>query len=149
MRINMRNLYTFLFPLFFALSLSAQNRRTEFTYDHAGNRTARKVIEFTLVPPGAPAAPDEVAPLQEDLNTCRITVYPNPTKGVLTVSFSGGDAEALYKADLYDSAGRPVGSQSRNGNGDLSADLSEHPQGVYLLLVRTQSEERQFKIIKQ
>lgn len=66
-------------------SISVSSQSISYSYDQAGNRIARRVINL----PPAPAkvtsnAPDSVN-VTEEISTFTIRIYPNPTRGALMV----------------------------------------------------------------
>lgn len=130
------------------VQVCAQTYKTEFAYDYAGNRISRKVIILSMSADPA-AAPRSETSLQEEMSECRITVYPNPTKGRLAVAFSGSADETVHKMYLYTSSGQVLFREALNGNGEVTFDLSAYSSGIYILSVRTGEEESQYKIVKQ
>ena len=139
-----------IFLFFLCCSLSAFSQyRTEFAYDYAGNRISRKVIVLSNSPSMAPPASDVTSPLQEDFSACRITVYPNPTKGVVKVSLSNGNDDCPRRFDVYGPGGQQLFTENHTGNGEVTIDLSSRPEGVYILSIRSAEDEHQYKIIKQ
>ena len=64
------------------------------------------------------------------LLTSRISLYPNPTAGNVTVSIEGADVRELQLLDLY---GRVVLRLSLSAQRAVTLDLSALPQGVYIL----------------
>lgn len=143
----MKNYFLFFLAVLFPVALFSQTYRTEFTYDYAGNRIGRKVIVLAAAPAQMAPAPDPVAPLQENQGKCRISISPNPTKGMLGIEFSNGGDEDLHRIYVYTSAGALL--KKNQYNGSTFVDLSGQPAGVYFLLIATQDEKTEYKIIKQ
>lgn len=64
----------------------------------------------------------------DNLNTqANYTIYPNPTTGKLII-----DANQKFSVDVLDILGKSILSQQKNGE----VDLSNYPDGVYLLRMR-------------
>jgi hypothetical protein len=73
-----------------------------------------------------------------------VTVQPNPTTGMVTVS--GGN---LQNVEVYNLLGQRVMSQSP-GNDNVTLDLSQQPAGIYLVNVTSKDGRKCVKkIIKQ
>jgi len=64
----------------------------KYDYDAAGNRIARRCLEVTLRSATAPMDSSEV---EADLNDLKVTIYPNPTKGVIVAGLSAFTPNAL------------------------------------------------------
>lgn len=143
-----------------------------YLYDASGNRTDRLLSGSTLaaapllrssgayvkkgdaIPdPGRDGSKDEgklhsndtVEGVKNLLQTA-ITVYPNPTDGLLTVS--GFPEGATGEIRLYDSAGRNLYTR-KIGSQTETIDLSGHAGGVYTALISIDGETVAYKIIKQ
>ena len=68
----------------------------------------------------------------------RITVYPNPTQGVLKVKLDNKDHEKKYTLMVFDSNGNVVESniiQKNDFKFEIDFDLSNNPNGIYYLHV--------------
>ncbi len=98
-------------------------------------------------------------------------VYPNPTRGVVKIVFSGmGDAIDIqtrlynscrievkkFNADaidiqtrLYNSKGSLLKSEIGNSSAPISIDMSSYPPNWYILKVIAGKEAKEFKIIKE
>jgi hypothetical protein len=63
-------------------------------------------------------------------NTYTIHVYPNPTYGILTVE----GTELGQIAEIYNDMGQKLSSKPLNSS-ILRIDISQQPQGIYLLRV--------------
>ena len=78
-----------IFLLFVVLSMwaaadaYAQNK-IKYTYDSAGNRLSRQK-EIVVQTRGALSDEEEPSVYEEELSETKVTIYPNPTKGVLKV----------------------------------------------------------------
>ncbi len=117
----------------------------KYDYDAAGNRIARRCLEVTLRSATAPMDSSEV---EADLNDLKVTIYPNPTKGVIVAGLSAFSPNALISFMLFTTDGRKL--QQLNAQSDrTSIDLSNLSPGVYFLKVVANKKELEFKIIKQ
>ncbi|RKT58296.1 putative secreted protein (Por secretion system target) [Coprobacter fastidiosus NSB1 = JCM 33896] len=76
-------------------------------------------------------------------------VYPNPTRGVVKIVFSGmGDAIDI-QTRLYNSKGSLLKSEIGNSSAPISIDMSSYPPNWYILKVIAGKEAKEFKIIKE
>lgn len=80
-----------------------------------------------------------------------VKVYPNPTSGSLTIELQGGEkSDALI--EVYDLRGKNMGISMQeffNSSTTKQIDLSQLPQGIYLLNVRMDGNISQQKIVVQ
>jgi len=147
--IIMRITTRFLFLLLFAATfLSTQAHRVTFAYDAAGNRTARIIVLQPRV--NTLDAPDEeFNPFIEQAENRVVTIFPNPTRGMLIIEISSGENNEQFRAVLYNQQGRLMQETQAFTGTSLNMDLSAYPPGVYILLLRIGDEIKEYKIIKQ
>ena len=76
-----------------------------------------------------------------------VKVYPNPTKGLLTIETDLSDSE-VATIQLINQLGQPCASASFKGN-TFVWDLSSYPlaKGLYFIQIRTQSINHQTKVV--
>lgn len=132
--------------LFVAFQLFAQTYKVVYEYDHAGNRVSRVVISLNS---RAKSVDDTISPLEQELHQCKISVFPNPTKGFLNMEISAGEDNCCYDFTLYSSSGQHMLNKKQIGNGNVSFDLSSFNTGIYILILKYEEEVVQYKIIKQ
>lgn len=140
-------LIAFVWILVCTSGIHAQQMVYDYGYDAAGNRIRRRVVVLTRDIPGM----TEVEKAGQDaLDDGNVRLYPNPTQGEVNVELADGGE--LVKYALTDASGRLIGSGSEPTS-SLRLDLSGHPDGVYLLEMVFQKEDRKekkhYKIIKQ
>ncbi|MDD4972397.1 MAG: T9SS type A sorting domain-containing protein [Paludibacter sp.] len=125
-----------------------------YTYDKAGNRLSRlyEVIlpeQRSATAPESPRAKRDSIPVEARLSDLKVTIYPNPTKGALTVDISGVPLNEKVNMRLYN----PQGLQLQNINtfdGSTPIDMSSYKPGWYILRVLTTDKKNlEFKIIKE
>ncbi len=139
-----------------ALSVFSQNRKIEYAYDAAGNRLTRTIILPAQLRSAATAAneeSEEESLLQEKvysdhLNQTDILIYPNPTKGLLRVEINGNAGDKPVSLQVYDANGRVLRQESNAGS-STTLDLSNQPPGIYMLLLISDTEMNEWKIIKE
>ena len=137
-------------------TVSVFSQTVSYTYDNAGNRTAR-VIDS----PGGSFRSSEALRVPSELETVTaipnlvtekdILVYPNPTQGHFAVDISNIYHENLKgDAYLYDMKGKLLekkGIHSHSGHKKLGFNLTHHAAGTYLLNVRVGENIFTWKII--
>jgi len=143
-----------------------------YEYDNAGNRLSR-TIDMTSPPPTSPPPPqDSIETIIEDLENpiaaiqdtenggeksqeiytdtlseTLITIYPNPTMGLLTVKFSDLSQHAVSSLTLFDMHGRVI-TQQQSLSEENKLDISAQPTGTYIMQIAVGSEITSWKIIK-
>ena len=82
-----------------------------------------------------------------DIEAEKISVYPNPTNGLLTIGISDMQFSDMR---LFDMMGRqiPIG-QSEIGQSEIRINISHLPSGAYFLKMQTASGELVQKVIKE
>jgi hypothetical protein len=87
---------------------------------------------------------------QPAANDFGVTVTPNPSHGVFTLSFAGTMNQDVL-ITVSDVRGEQVLSQTLKGSGNLSRtiDLSGSPKGVYMVKAKTDTHSRVEKIVIQ
>ena len=70
-----------------------------------------------------------------DVSTMQMSVYPNPTKGNVTLMLPNN---TFSEASVLDITGRVVMTQAikANGTGNVDVDLSELQKGMYIISVK-------------
>jgi len=138
--------------VFVLLLLAATNmvaQSVTYTYDKAGNRTARVISMNNSPAPPKGTEEKEVQPSFPDMIAKReVIIYPNPTKGLLTVEIKDYTAETKAEYRLTDMSGRTIiDRKAKSGNEIL--DLSRQVTGVYLLQISINGESVVWKIVKE
>ena len=154
MRNNKRTLKRIaaIFMLFMVLSVwaganvCAQNK-IKYTYDDAGNRLTRKK-EIVVQTRGALNNGEEPSVYEEELSETKVTIYPNPTKGMLKVDISGGEQFENAQISLYDLTGKLL-QQWAGISQSNTIDLSERTPGMYIMQVAYNGKISSWKIIKE
>ena len=126
--------------------LSAQNK-IKYTYDDAGNRLTRKK-EIVVQTRGALNNGEEPSVYEEELSETKVTIYPNPTKGMLKVDISGVEQFENAQISLYDLTGKLL-QQWAGISQSNTIDLSERTPGMYIMQVAYNGKISSWKIIKE
>jgi len=133
------------------LSVQAQQETTEirFSYDDAGNRISRDVIylKSTEVNPADSSGTASPAVFSNLLQGCEVRVYPNPTRGQLSVEVLNLPAGETYSAEIYTSGGMALLKEEGLSHGH-TLDLSGFREGMYVLRIILLRETMTWKVIK-
>jgi len=126
----------------------AQAQGVSYGYDASGNRISRVITIPPLKAPKA-APPVEEKVYSEVLKDFSVKIYPNPTKGELTVEIGQlpeGKTASLW---LYGLQGKLILQRTGLHDGSEHLNISHHPTGVYLMKIATQDSSTEWKIIKK
>ena len=128
-------------------TISEAQTRLAFSYDAAGNRVKREIIlgrsskskiDSTL----------SIKPITELIGEMKITIYPNPTKGQLSVGIANMPQNTSGEIKIYNIVGKVI--QQLKTLGPLNQfDFSVYPTGIYVLYIKVGQNESKWKIIKQ
>ena len=139
---NMKKILLIGLCLWSVLFVRGQQIIYEYTYDDAGNRVSRAVVQLN-----GRDCNELRGPLTNVMsNGETMLLFPNPTKGSIRFELSGDQKIGRYT--LSDVTGRLIA----NGvceNPSLVRDLSEQREGIYLLELFIEEKPNVFKIIKQ
>ena len=130
---------------------NAQNS-VSYGYDDSGNRISR-----TINMPMLPTPPQDSTKTGDEksqeiytdaLAETAITIYPNPTKGQLTVKISNMPQDSASSLTLFDMHGRVI-TQKQHLSEENRLDISTQPAGTYIMQIAVGSETTSWKIVKQ
>jgi YD repeat-containing protein len=146
------------FVLFFILfcyyiTVNAQTKRVEYSYDENGNRISRitYVIHKLTSRDSIDSTKIDIQKNNNYLRTSKnpkLVVYPNPTNGYITLKITGFTSRETVNYSLYTLSGQELIS----GETDQECtylDLSAFPPGVFILNVRFRGKIENWKIIKK
>ncbi len=137
-------LLSFVMSLISVISFS-QNY-ISFEYDDAGNRTDRLISIASTK--SAYVADVETEVFSETLEELNFKMYPNPTKGELTVEIENLTGETNASISIYDLQGRQIYNNS-NASATNAIDLSNHSPGTYIMILKVANKTREWKIVKE
>jgi hypothetical protein len=155
-------LFFAIFCTFFVFNFAnAQNQTINFEYDAAGNCIIKyKTVVMASAPPrsNAPAnsASDttensqsvENQNLEDMIGAIKITILPNPTKGILQINFENKASELAVNYTVMEINGRYL-TGGKSADNPLILDLSGFAAGTYLLRIAVNGKTETYKIIKQ
>jgi len=119
--------------------------KVAYDYDMAGNRTARRIITLQQAKRHQPT--DSVV-IKETIGERTIKVFPNPTRGALGIDIQGGDPKQELRLQIYSGAGAILYNQPAT-EGLNPIDMTQYPQGWYVLRMVAGTEKKEYKIVKE
>lgn len=129
------------------MKLMSQSLSYEYAYDLAGNRTRRSVVNLPKDNPRGEKGKGPLSLTDELPDGNRMTLFPNPTKGVIRFEMNQPDA-VLGLFRLFDIKGTLLVEEFCESN-VFDLDLSGRPSGVYLIEFRNKNSVYTNKIIKE
>jgi hypothetical protein len=92
--------------------------------------------------------PTDSVVIKETIGERTIKVFPNPTRGALGIEIQGGDPKHEIRLMIYSGAGAVLYNQPAT-EGLNPIDMTQYPQGWYILRVVAGTEKREYKIVKE
>ena len=128
------------------LDICAQ--RIKYTYDSAGNRLTRQK-EIVIQTRGA-LSDDEGEPstYEEKLSETKVTIYPNPTRGILKIDISGVEKFENARISLYDLTGTLLQQWGSISQSNM-VDISDRTPGMYIMQIVYNGNTSSWKIVKE
>ena len=81
-------------------------------------------------------------------NQIAVTIYPNPTTGILQLAVGNGQLKSSATLSIYNVVGEKIYSkEGKQLNSATTIDLSDQPNGIYFMQLKTSSETITQKII--
>jgi len=151
--------------LILLIGLVAKSQKYMYSYDNNGNRIKREFIPFkitkdtvatdstaNITDSATVAATNQAAQQQQQCETMlgeqKITVYPNPTKGELTIDISNFKNESQGMILLTDMQGRIL-FKNENINSANTLNLSSTAFGNYILKILIDGKSNEWIIVKE
>lgn len=134
----------------------AQVNGVGYTYDDAGNRTGRYVINLPDLKTGDTIANDSSRDFVQDstsiyhefeMNNINITVFPNPNGGKFDVVVDGNITELKIDVFLHSLNGTII-LEKEILNGRISIDISDKENGAYILSIIAGELKKTIMVIK-
>lgn len=141
-----RLLLFFTFSLFYFTNICAQGNLT-FLYDESGNCIKKYLTVVLKSPLGNDSIPESNISQTDNIGDMQITVYPNPTEGVLRVTINGvTDNSFLFT--VIDMGGRVL-QRFKSYSVETAVDMTSYLKGVYILKIVAGGKSSVFRIIKK
>lgn len=122
-----------------------------YTYDDVGNMIVRGVISLksAQTDKGSLNAQEDDEFIDKTFTDKVVRIYPNPTRGFLEIEIPYNQDELpIIKITVTDLSGRVIIDKMAE-QGRTSIDLSNSPNGVYLLTLKKGTVVSVWKVIKQ
>ena len=123
--------------------------RIVYTYDASGNRTLREkeiVYRTRSVVDGESDEPEEYSDTLSVYN--KVTVYPNPTEGLLRIDITGMERVGRSSLSAYSQSGQLLMGVSPLSDSN-EIDLTGYPSAVYYFVIAIDDKTSTWKIIKK
>lgn len=141
----MKRLLLIALGMWSVMTAAGQTLSYEYSYDNAGNRIRRAVVELNSK--DAKGEGMMSSPLTDVIgNGETMMLFPNPTHGSIQFILSGEDRSGRYM--LSDMTGRLLEEGRFNGS-SMTLDLSARQNGMYLLKLFIDEKQVVYKVIKQ
>jgi len=126
--------------------IHSQAQTVSFSYDDDGNMKERKLV--VVGPTGVKASHKDSVSVSDEIGEQKITIYPNPTRGMFQVAIKIMDNKQKNYFRLYSLSGAYL--QEKNITSEsTNIDISRYPAGAYLLDVFLGDKVSRWKVIKQ
>ena len=122
-----------------------------YTYDDVGNMIVRGVISLksAQTDKGSLNAQEDDEFIDKTFTDKVVRIYPNPTRGFLEIEIPYNQDELpIIKITVTDLSGRVIIDKMAE-QGRTSIDLSNSPNGMYLLTLKKGTVVSVWKVIKQ
>ena len=137
---------------------NSSNAAIPGSYINSGNLPGQ--FNFTYIVGNGGICPNDTASVVLNVSSCNylaidelsstdFNVYPNPTMGEITIKGDFGTELVTYS--VLDLNGKVIASSSNTQilNNEITVDLSDAMNGIYILKLTTATSENLFRIVKQ
>lgn len=143
----MRKIFLYFCFMLFPAFVFAQSK-IGYAYDMAGNRIKREIVMSASQAMAKKQSFESQDFYSERLREHSVKIYPNPTQGNLKVSISGLETSDKCRLGVYSIQGTQIFAfDVSTDNADV--DISNQPNGVYLLQITINGQSTTWKIVKQ
>lgn len=138
-----------LFYLTLLPTVSFAQDRIGYSYDASGNRVKRAIV---MPVPKAMAKQQNFSSdnqsFSDMLRDHSIKIYPNPMKGALKICISGLKGTDKCSLEVYTTLGMQILAKKVESD-NIDINISNQPNGVYLLQIVINGRSTTWKIVKQ
>mgnify|MGYP006368826647 FL=1 len=143
----MKKIYLCLSFLILPIVSLAQSK-IGYAYDMAGNRTKREIVISSLGAMAKKQYSNSLDVSSEKLREHFVKINPNPTQGNLKVGISGLKNSDKCYLELYSVQGVQILAFDVNSD-NTDVDISNQPNGIYLLKITINGKSTTWKSIKK
>ena len=137
---------TILILLTLSTIVRLQAQQVTYAYDAAGNRISRTIIMQQQA--RERNQPEENTSHTDKLGEASVTIYPNPTQGLLKVNIDNMPEDSQGRIQVFDLNGQML-MQKTDIDYSTDVDLSSQSPGTYILKITLSDKTTTWKIIKQ
>ena len=141
-----RNIITVILLTIASISFAQTPLPIEISYDAAGNRITRKVLQISMMSKGGNCSDSSY--YLDQMQSVQMRIYPNPTQGKVYIEMSEVEEDSPNRICLYDNQGKLVYKSDGFGN-TIEIDISTYPTGYYMVELYANGKHTTWKIIKQ
>ena len=127
-----------------SMQLSAQ--QYTYIYDAAGNRTKVTLLKSSQAEPNNNETKEAVDVTDEGRE---FKLYPNPTKGLVTIECPGLANDTKVTCTIHDANGKFISNAVYTSQQTIRCDLSNVPNGLYIMQIKLQDKQHVLKILKE
>lgn len=133
-----------IFLSFFFENLLADNV-INYSYDSSGNRI---LSERAIIIRGTDKGSGRKGnPMTDDLSAHKITIFPNPTDGLFSVEISDIEIAVNASITIFSTSGKEIYTiKEPDAVNDI--DITDSPNGMYILKIIVDDETSIWKVIK-
>ena len=143
----MRKIFLYFCFMLFSAFVFSQSK-IGYAYDMAGNRIKREIVMSASQAMAKKQSFESQDFYSERLREHSVKIYPNPTQGNLKVSISGLENSDKCHLDVYSIQGTQILAFDVNSD-NANVDISNQPNGVYMLQITINGKSTTWKIIKK
>jgi len=132
------------------LCITNLEAQVSYQYDNNGNRTAKVIVLNTLKNNDFAELDvdnDDSIVFDDKLGESSVKIYPNPTKGLLRIDIQN-DSEISGFIEIINNVGKTI-SKTSEISLENQLDLSNQPNGVYVMRIIINGQTSTWKIIKE
>lgn len=125
--------------------------QVSFRYDSNGNRTAKEIVLSSLKNnelSDPEFVDDDFSVFDDKIEDTSIKIYPNPTKCFLRVDIQNNDSDIYGYIEILNSVGKSINKTSHISL-ENQIDLSNQPEGIYLMRISINGKISTWKVIKE
>ncbi|MDE6741846.1 MAG: T9SS type A sorting domain-containing protein [Muribaculaceae bacterium] len=144
----MKHIFYILPFLGLLISFDGFSQKISFSYDYAGNRIKKEIILSQQRISSPQEMETSTQPVTDMLADKSIRIHPNPTKGMVKIKIDNLDSDDEGVVYVYSLSGQFITS-SQISSSLIDMDLSNRPNGIYILSIQLNGTTSTWKVIKQ